>query len=245
VKIAVLSDIHSNIYALNAVLEHALQSGVERFINLGDILYGPIAPRETYERLQEFECVTIRGNQDRQIYEANPDEIASNKNLQFILKDLPSEALQWMKALPFKLKYNEDILLCHGSPKSDVHYLLEDVSSGHASVRQEHDISPQLNDSAKILLCGHTHIPRLVQLQACQIVNPGSVGLPAYRDDHPCPHKMENFSPHARYAVLENTGENYTVNFIAVNYDYESAARAAEQRQAHSWAEALRTGRVK
>jgi predicted phosphodiesterase len=243
-KIAVLSDIHSNIFALEAVLEHAAASEVERYINLGDILYGPIAPRATYERLQALEAVTIRGNQDRQIYEAKAPEIAANNNLQFILQDLPQEALSWMQNLPFDQLYNDDIALCHGSPSSDLYYLLEDVSSGVPLVRQADEIQAQIGEQPEILLCGHTHIPRLVEVQGTKIINPGSVGLPAYRDEEPCLHAMENFSPHARYAILEKNHNNYSVNFIAVEYDYEAAAQAAEKRQAHNWAYALRTGRA-
>lgn len=243
-KIAVLSDIHSNIYALDAVLAHAERMGVEHYINLGDILYGPIAPRQTYERLQTLKCVTIRGNQDRQIYEAQTPEIEANTNLQFILQDLPPEALSWMQNLPFDARFNEDIALCHGSPCSDLYYLLEDVSSGRPRVRSQVDIKAQIGNQPKILLCGHTHIPRLVEVQGTQVINPGSVGLPAYSDELPCAHAMENFSPHARYLILEHINNNYTANFVAVDYDHEAAASAAEKRGAQSWAHALRTGRA-
>ena len=69
-KFGVLSDIHSNIFALKAVVADAQSKGVTTFINLGDILYGPIAPRATYEYLIAQEFISISGNQDRQIYEA-------------------------------------------------------------------------------------------------------------------------------------------------------------------------------
>ena len=84
-KFAILSDIHSNIYALKAVVEDARLKGIDTFINLGDILYGPIAPKETYEYLLEQNFITISGNQDRQIYEASKSEIDSNPTMKFIL----------------------------------------------------------------------------------------------------------------------------------------------------------------
>lgn len=87
-RFAVLSDIHGNVWALEAILSHARSKGADRFINLGDTLYGPLAPRATYDRLQSENIITIRGNQDRQIYEATQDEIAANPTLQFILADL-------------------------------------------------------------------------------------------------------------------------------------------------------------
>ncbi|MGF1694037.1 metallophosphoesterase family protein, partial [Photobacterium kagoshimensis] len=81
-KFAILSDIHSNIFALEAVVKDARAKGFTDFVNLGDILYGPIAPRQTYEYLQSLGAITISGNQDRQIYEATEAEIESNPTMQ-------------------------------------------------------------------------------------------------------------------------------------------------------------------
>jgi predicted phosphodiesterase len=59
-KIAVLSDIHGNVWALQAVLDDAKRRAVEKFINLGDILYGPLKPRETFELLQTIDVIEIQ-----------------------------------------------------------------------------------------------------------------------------------------------------------------------------------------
>ena len=83
--------------------------------------------------------------------------------------------------------------------------------------------------------------PRLVELQNRILINPGSVGLPAYSDDQPIPHRMENFSPKARYCILDlNNGCN--IEQIAVSYDFENAARQAEKNNRPDWAKWLRTG---
>ncbi len=66
-KFAVLSDIHSNVWALEAALEDVRKRGVDGIFNLGDILYGPLAPGLTFDLLQAEEVITIKGNQDRQI----------------------------------------------------------------------------------------------------------------------------------------------------------------------------------
>ena len=76
------------------------------------------------------------------------------------------------------------------------------------------------------------------------IVNPGSVGLQAYDDDHPCPHIVENGSPHARYALLERRAEGWQVELRALPYDHEAAARRAEANGRGDWADALRSGLV-
>jgi len=69
-KIAALSDIHSNVFALAAVLTDVKKRGVDVVVNLGDILYGSIEPKATYDLLMQHDIITISGNQDRQIHEA-------------------------------------------------------------------------------------------------------------------------------------------------------------------------------
>ncbi|OLF34722.1 metallophosphoesterase, partial [Psychrobacter sp. Rd 27.2] len=115
-----------------AVLRDIKQRNVNQIVNLGDILYGPIAPKATYELLMKHQkdIITIRGNQDRQIYEATMADIDSNPTLQFIVEDLPNEVIQWMKALPFDYELDGDVYLCHGSPTDDMVYLLENVETG-------------------------------------------------------------------------------------------------------------------
>lgn len=245
-KYAVLSDIHSNIYALQAIVADAREQNVNGFINLGDILYGPIAPRATYDYLQELGAITISGNQDRQIYCSSADEIANNPTMQFILADLGPQPLAWMKDLPFDLHINEQIYACHGTPQSDLVYLLENVSDGFPKLKSDGEILAQLNGiSSALILCGHTHIPRCVELSTGQLViNPGSVGLPAYRDDEPCHHAMETFSSRASYVIIEQQLEqNWQVAFRKVSYDASLAAQKAQNQGRLDWYQALTTGR--
>ncbi|MFA0810244.1 metallophosphoesterase family protein [Microbulbifer epialgicus] len=245
-RIAALSDIHSNIYALKAVIGDLETRGVDQVVNLGDILYGPIAPRQTFECLMEYDFITIRGNQDRQIYEADPKTIESNPTLQFILEDLTAEALEWMKNLPATLQLNPDVFLCHGSPDSDLTYLLENIESGLPQVRQDGEILKLISiQKSQVILCGHTHIPRSITTSTGQqIINPGSVGLPAYFDVSPRPHWMENFSPYASYSILENLCGLWRAQHIKVPYDNQQAAQDAKRRNRQDWEYYLTTGRA-
>jgi diadenosine tetraphosphatase ApaH/serine/threonine PP2A family protein phosphatase len=96
-----------------------------------------------------------------------------------------------------------------------------------------------------VILCGHTHIPHVVVIEdGPLIVNPGSVGLPAYDDTRPYPHKVETGSPHARYAMLTQADGAWQAELLCVDYDWEQAARDAEANGRPDWARALRTGRV-
>ncbi len=244
-RIAILSDIHSNLFALEAVISDIKQRNADITVNLGDILYGPIAPRATYDLLQEYDFVTISGNQDRQIAEASQTEIEANPTLQFILEELGPEPLDWLRNLPGEKRLTDEIYLCHGSPNDDMTYLLESVESGLPGLRSDREILQLLNGHQEaVILCGHTHIARAVFTSTRQlIVNPGSVGLPAYTDDIPVRHSMQSFSPHTTYAMIENCGRGWSVQHIKVAYDYQKAVALAQQRNRADWAHFLATGR--
>jgi hypothetical protein len=74
------------------------------------------------------------------------------------------------------------------------------------------------------------------------IVNGGSVGIQAYEGHHPVPHVVEVGSPHARYAIAERAAGQWTVDLLAVPYDWAAAARIAEEHARPEWGQALRTG---
>lgn len=245
--IAVLGDIHANIFALREVLADARRRGVDTLVNLGDTLYGPLAPRATYDLLCENRCITISGNQDRMLLEATEEMCTGNPTLRFVLDQVAGEPMEWLKTLPQDLELANGPYLCHGAPGDDLVYLLEDISSGSPVLRDNQAIHGLLGECrAPVVLCGHTHQPRLVTLDTGQIIlNPGSVGLPAYNDDAPLPHAMENYSPHASYAILEQEEQGWNAAFINVPYDHRQAAAAAEQQGRHDWAGFLTTGRAR
>jgi len=233
-RIAVLADIHVNVWALEAVLADVRKHGCAAVWNLGDILHGALKPRATNELLRSAGVtLTIRGNQDRELDD-------------WMIRDMGPEAVAWLRGLPATAVFENEVLLCHGSPTDDCCYLLEDVSSGHPVVREDEEISELLGGvSQPVIVCGHTHIPRLVRLANGQmIVNPGSVGLAAYSDDSPLPHAMETYSPDASYAILEETLAGWDVTFRKVPYDIREASRTAAERGRSDWAYQIATGRV-
>lgn len=232
-----LADIHGNAWALEAVLADAKRRGVTEFLDLGDVLYGPLAPRRTYELMTGVKIAAqVRGNQDRFILDGT-----GNPTLDWVRADLGPEPVAWLNSLPAVATHG-DWLLCHGSPSSDVTYLLENVASGHARPRPDVEIQCLLGPTqAAWILCGHTHLPRLVRLvSGQQVMNPGSVGLPAYDDTVPVPHAMESLSPHARYATIEDGA----VSFHSIAYDWDAAAARARQLGREDWARGLESGRM-
>ena len=241
-RIALLADIHANVWGLEAVLADVRKQGVDVLWNLGDILHGDLKPRATYDLLRRADiALTIRGNMDRDLYKPNPDPRA-----EWMIRDLGVDAIDWLRGLPATAVFEDEVLLCHGSPTDHLCYLLEDVTSGHPQVRDEEEIVRLLAGAAQpVIVCGHTHIPRLVRLATGQtIVNPGSVGLAAYRGDTPVPHAMENYSPDASYAILEKTPSGWDATFRHVPYDTREASRTAAELGRSDWAHQIATGRV-
>ena len=252
-KLAVISDIHGNLLALRAVLADIARQGVDQTVNLGDILSGPLQPAETADLLMAQNFPTIRGNHERQLLALldrpdRPLEPATSDG--YTAGRLSPAQVVWLKALPASLALSGEVLLCHGTPGNDLHYWLETVVPGFAQGEGPGGRAATLGEVAarmgklahSLVLCGHTHVPRLVQCGDVLIVNPGSVGLPAYEGAHPHPHVIENGAPHARYALLEKTAQGWHVDLRAVPYDHMAQSRVAASRMRPEWAHALATG---
>lgn len=243
-KIAVISDIHGNVAALDAVLADAATRQVDQMVNLGDICSGGLFPRETADRLMPLGLPTIRGNHERQLSDQSHEHMGLSDR--HAADTLRPEQLAWLAALPPSIRISDDVLLVHGTPDSDVTYFLETVTEGGLREATREEVQQRAGSvDAAVILCGHTHLQRAITLDDGRlIVNPGSVGLPAYDDERPYAHLVESGSPHARYAILSKERDGWSVDLLSVDYDWEQAARDAEANGRLDWSRALRTGRV-
>ncbi len=241
-KIAIISDVHGNSHALQAVLKDIARRKAEMIINLGDSVYGPLDPLGTIEILMKNEMVHIKGNCDRMLWEPIQEQSAT---LTFVQNQLTKNHIDWLQQHPSQFII-EDMLCCHGTPISDEVYLLEEMNENGAILKNEKNIMDQLqNIEQKIIVCGHTHIPRVVYLANGKIViNPGSVGLPAYKDELPVIHKIESGTPHAKYVVIEEVLGEWIIEQISVPYNWEETAGLAVQQERYDWAQALKTGKI-
>jgi len=241
--LAVLADIHGNSLALGAVLADAKARGISRFANLGDIFYGPLDPAGTWAMLKDAGIPAILGNQDRILLEGGPawEKIPA---FRAALDGLGHDGMAWLRSLPKSLVLDGGILLTHGTPRSDTSYLLEDVATGRPVMRPcadvVADILPEADDCT-LVLAGHSHFPGRLECGGRTVVNPGSVGLPAYDDDTP-PHAMSAGTPHARYAIVRPCEGSWDVEFVSVEYDWNAAARMAAENGRADWAKWLGSG---
>jgi predicted phosphodiesterase len=242
VRLGVLSDIHGNLRALEAVQRDLRWHSPDLVVNLGDHLSGPLQAAATADALMSAGYVGIRGNHDRQLLDRPVEKMGLSDRA--ASSQLTQDHRDWLQALPATLDIEPGIHLCHGSPGDDLQYLLEDVRPDGVHMASAQTIRARLGEiDGKLILCGHSHVPRLVTIAGnAQIVNPGSVGVPAYTDVHPCLHYMETGSPHARYALLDREGATWRVTFIAVEYDWHAASEEAQRNNRPDWAHALATG---
>ena len=241
-RIAFVTDIHGNLAALEAVVADIARRGVDRIVNLGDSLSGPLLPRETAAFLMKQDWFQLSGNHERQILRQGP--AGRGPSDAYAHSRLTADQLAWIATQKPTARLEDDIDVCHGSPRSDLEYFLETVEPTGRRAATLAEVAERLGDAqGSLVVCGHTHVPRVVRAPNGQtIVNPGSVGLQAYDDDLPFFHTVENHSPDARYAIVERVDGQWIADLIAVPYDFESMARLADERRRPEWAHALRTG---
>lgn len=247
-RLGVVSDIHGNLPALQAVVADAdALGGVDGWLNLGDILSGPLWPAETADWLMARGWTTLAGNHERQLLsQALTRMSAADRHT---AERLTPAHRAWLATLPATLRPAPGLLCVHGTPASDLQYLLQTVDAQGQRDATPEEVARRLGASdAALVICGHSHLQRLMTVARpagpVQVMNPGSVGLPAFDDDHGHPHVNEAGSPHARYALVDGEGSGWRVHLRVVGYDWESAAAQAERHGRGDWADALRTGRV-
>ena len=251
-RIAILSDIHGNLPALEAVVADLRGRGVDLVVNLGDTVSGPLLPRETADYLMATNWLTLSGNHERQILEGPPESRGASDA--YARACLDETHLKWLAELPKRARPDSDVLLLHGTLSSDLEYLLETVdptlAPAGSPVRPRLATSAEIaerlqNEAADLVACGHSHVPRAVRTPRGQlIVNPGSVGLPAFTISSPRPQVVETGSPDARYAIVERSARGWTAALRSVPYDFAPMVALARERDRAEWVSALATGYV-
>ncbi|MEL7281368.1 MAG: metallophosphoesterase family protein [Pseudomonadota bacterium] len=244
-RFAVIADIHSNSDALEAVLRDISALGIKSVVNLGDHLSGPMAARETAELLLAHALPSIRGNHDRWLVENKREEMISIDGAAF--DQLEESHLSWLRDLPPTLWLSEDIFACHGTPNSDTTYWMEKVSpEGEVVLRSREEVSSEASGiKASLLLCGHTHLPRRMDLPDGRVIlNPGSVGCPGYVDDAPVRHVVQTGTSAACYAVVEKMVGGWATGFRHVPYDPSRMIELAKAADHPNWEGRLATGWV-
>ena len=222
-KIAVISDIHSNIYALNEVLKDIENRNVDIIVCTGDLVgYGTRA-NEVIEKIKKEKILTIMGNYDDAIgnlkivcgcdYPDPKDAQKAALSMQFTSQETTEENKKYLRNLPKEATFtfnNKTIRFDHGSTRLINEYLKEN------SKEAEEVMSELVED---ILVCGHTHIPYAKYYGDKLLVNAGSVGKP------------KTNKPDANYVIIDICDLNVEVEIIKVSYDFEKMAKEIEENE--------------
>jgi putative phosphoesterase len=242
---AIISDIHGNSLALQAVLNDINSRQVDQIINLGDHVFGALEPEATAALIRQTPMVCISGNTDREILESL-DKPSEKENMERVKVDLSNETINWLKSLPGTATCDDVFFVSHGTPESDNEYLLEQVTSQGVFVyNDEALIARTQHISQPVILCGHSHVNRVVYLSNGKIIlNPGSVGLPAYLGNGEHRFAMESMTPHAKYAIVKVDGNSINIEQIHCTYNWQQASAAAKHNGSDKWAEFLLRGRM-
>ena len=234
-RLAIISDIHGNLVALEAVLADLQRLAPDVVVNLGDCVTSPLWPRETFELLETLRLPTVRGNHDRWLSEVPGEKMSST--VRYTHEALLPIQRAALHGLPPSLELERGILAVHGTPLSDVDYLLEEAIDGRLSLVTATTLARRLgNVQAGLVLCGHSHLQHAALAPGNRlVVNPGSVGCPRYADNDE-PFIAEAGSPHARYAVATRRAGRWSVEMVALDYDWSAVVERARRNERADWA---------
>ena len=228
-KIAIISDIHGNIEALNSVITDIEKEGCSKIFCLGDLVMAGPEPISTLNMIHEF-----MSNKNFHIIQGNTDKMLSVFSFDTyneIMKVAPVMASAYLadskllsnddKLFLSKLPAQEEIiigdikiLLVHGSPRKNNENIYPDMP-----IKEVEEMIKDTN--ANVIFCGHTHMPCGYQTNTEQtVVNVGSVGRPFSEE------------PKATYAIMEIDKEEktYTIKHKFVEYDVIKASNALKDR---------------
>ncbi|MGD2145031.1 MAG: metallophosphoesterase family protein, partial [Anaerolineae bacterium] len=224
-KVALIGDVHANLPALEAVLDHARQQSVEAIWNIGDFAGYGAFPNQVIERLRQEQAVSIAGNYDVKVLEFKKkrNKWRKKKQLQKFLAfqwthhTLTKENRRYLGSLPRERELQIEglrILLTHASPVSEEEHLTPDTPE-----ERLRELASMVE--ADVVICGHSHRPFVREVGGVHFINTGSVGRP------------DDGDPRACYAILTigySSDRDLHVHHDRVAYNGGSAVAAIRDR---------------
>jgi protein phosphatase len=217
-RVALISDLHGNLPALETVLAELDDDRVDELVCLGDVAVGPY-PSETIARLRGLDCHVVQGNWDDWLAHGIP-ELEGEQGAMLVDQGrwwgakLSADDRAYLDALPatLELPFDAEALYCfHGSPRSHSDAITPETADDR--------LESLLGDRQETLLAGgHTHLQFTRPYRHSIFINPGSVGLPFNRWP---PRDPNPVLPWAEYALLESRDGEVAVSLRRVDYDVQ------------------------
>ncbi|HKB91930.1 MAG TPA: metallophosphoesterase family protein [Opitutaceae bacterium] len=217
-RIAVISDIHGNLAALDAVLDHIGRSNADQLLVAGDIVNGAPDSLACWERVRGLGCPVLRGNHERYVFDFDTDRAEPEWNtpqfgpLHFAVNQLGRARLKELAALPAKLTLPgvPDFLAVHASARNDHDNIFASTSDAQ--------LKPMFAGTrASVVVRGHNHYCGIREWGDRRIVTAGSVGL------------SHDGSGMAQFVILERFRGDWKFRHHAVKYDMAVTVRRFDE----------------
>ncbi len=218
-KVAILSDIHGNMQALESVMVDIKENNCEKVLCLGDLAMAGPEPAKVIDFVKsQNNWIVIQGNTDKMISDFTPEILKNTENafpvMAHALADdvlfLSDDRKEYLKNLPAQKELEIEgvkVLLVHGSPRRNNEDILPDMP-----INEIEEIIKGVD--ADLIFCGHTHVPAGYQTNTKQtVVNVGSVGRPMTKD------------PKACYCVATFENGSFSIEHRFIDYDREKSAK--------------------
>ncbi len=239
-RIAVFSDVHGNLTALEAVLEDLASLSLDKTIFAGDLCLVGARPAACVHRLRGSDIISIYGNTDDWLLgrQEPPPKLAALA--QWTLAQLDQDQRAWLDALPFAHRISptgvasDDLLVVHANPLdvSQIIFPPEDEQVtlfGHLRQTDEELAELVANTNAGAIAYGHLHIPNERSWKQLKLFNISSVNMPGDGDLR------------AKYGLLTWDGEAWTVEHVRVAYDISPEVEAYRRHQPPGWQNIVQT----
>jgi putative phosphoesterase len=211
-RIAVLSDVHGNLLALDSCLaDLASQGGADAIAVAGDLCLDGPKPKKVLQRLEEVGAQCVRGNTDRYLSDVGRDGAfgpAEAGQIAWTRRELGERWLSWLRELPFAMRIGEDenqLLIVHANPRNDEDQIWPDADES----RLTHFVG---DEQASAIAFGHLHLPYARIWRGKLLVNVASAGLPKDGD------------PRACYAIFTERHGGWQVKHRRVPFDVKKVA---------------------
>ena len=225
-RLAVLSDVHGNAYALEAVLADLHRASPDLILNLGDQIEGSADPARAYAMQVGLGALEVRGNNEEKLWPGGRRSALAQTFGAWLETQLDPAALAHLAGLPLTLRALDGALLaCHGTPESAWEMLLwqwqtqdAQIGAGFYRARDPRELRRLVEPlGAQVVLCGHTHRPGATRVGDTLVVNAGAVSDQVDGD------------PRARWTLLERRHGHWSADFRTVPYDVAAAVAWARR----------------